>query len=404
MAETKASVFTHSVRPTASRLGAPAHLLRRAIVLSLDAILAFVLLYVCLIIIDLPLMDTYPDHVFKARRYPNLDNVYRDEDYSRYHINSYGLVGHEPAPPSDTGIYRVAVFGDSFVEALQVPDERKLTTLLEVAITPPPGKQRAEVWNFGHSADNTGNAYARWLSAAGQVKFDFVVFAFNEADALENRLQDVRNRSGSFLFVDSKASFRVGQSHGADDGPRFPALNESLPRFHTFHYLLRTRAADYVDGARRKLRALMRGRDITTLDPADVESSSASHQQIDDTVRQLRFVHRQIAATGVPVILLALPTDAATPAGFGSHRAGANFAYRTITDRLRQAAVPLVDPYPSLASDIASGGDPYSDWEAFHHFNARGHRLVAQALSQYLGQHPELGLQVRNIERTPARR
>jgi hypothetical protein len=200
----------------------------------LDAVLGFCVLCTCLILVDLPLMDAYPDRNLKTLRYPNLNNVYRDEDYSRYHVNSYGLVGSEPGSVTDTSIYRIAVFGDSFVEALQVPFERKFTTLLESAVVPAGSKRQVEVWNFGHAADNTGNAYGRWLRASGMVHFDFVVFAFNEADVLENRLQDARDRSGSFL-VDTGAGFRLGQLEGPAEGPRLPALNELMPRFHNFH-------------------------------------------------------------------------------------------------------------------------------------------------------------------------
>src|SRR4051794_11830691 len=153
-----------------------------------EAVLGFLILYGCLIVVDLPLLDTYPDRKLNTLRYVGIDNVYRDEDYSRYHVNSFGLIGPEPAPVSDKSVYRIAVFGDSFVEALQVPQERKFAALLEDALAAPNGKRRVEVWNVGHSADNTGNAYARWLQLKNTVQFDFVVFAFNEGDVLENRL------------------------------------------------------------------------------------------------------------------------------------------------------------------------------------------------------------------------
>jgi lysophospholipase L1-like esterase len=132
--------------------------------------------------------------------------------------------------------------------------------------------------------------------------------------------------------------------------------------------------------------------------------ASATAEQLDNTSRQLQWVQQQIAATGVNVVLLALPTDAAAPAGFGSHESGARNAYSTLTSALTHAGVPMIDSYPAIAADIALGNDPYSDWDPYHHFNVRGHRLVADALSQYLTQHPRLGLRIRKPDARPETR
>src|SRR5437762_2762495 len=71
---------------------------RQAGVCIVEAVLAFLVLYGCLIVVDLPLLDIYPDRKLNTLRYVETDNVYRDEDYSRYHVNSFGLIGPEPAP------------------------------------------------------------------------------------------------------------------------------------------------------------------------------------------------------------------------------------------------------------------------------------------------------------------
>ena len=81
--------------------------LRWVIVLSAEIGIAFVVLYACLFLLDFPLFDAYPDPHLKTLRYPNINNVYRDEDYSRYHINSYGLIGEEPAPLTDQTVFRI---------------------------------------------------------------------------------------------------------------------------------------------------------------------------------------------------------------------------------------------------------------------------------------------------------
>lgn len=359
-----------------------------------EGAVALVVFCVCLALVDLPKLDVYPDHAFKLLRHANVDNVYRDEDYSRYHVNSWGLMGREPRPVTDTGVYRIALFGDSFVEALQVAPDRKFAALIERAIAPPPGKREVEVWNFGHSADNTGNAYARWLAASRRVAFDFVIFAFNEADAAENRLDDVRDRNGSFL-TPSADGFRLIEDAAPVAPQRLMAVKEALPRLHNFTYLLRTRVQNYVSAAPASARSRLRSLLGMSQAPAEAKAFAVTPEQLDDTAHQLRFVHERIAAHGTPVVLLALPTDAAAPAGFGSHIESATGAYRAVTDALRSSGTPLIDPYPGIAADIAAGRDPYSDWDPFRHFNARGHQFVADAVVDYVARHPELNLQVR---------
>jgi lysophospholipase L1-like esterase len=367
---------------------------RTAALWVLEGAIALILFCACLALLDLPKLDVYPDHAFKLLRHANVDNVYRDEDYSRYHVNSWGLMGREPHPVTDTRVYRIALFGDSFVEALQVAPDRKFAALIERTIVPPTGKREVEVWNFGHSADNTGNAYARWLSASRRVPFDFVIFAFNEADAAENRLGDVRDRNGSFL-TPAAGGFRLIEDSAPAAPQRMMAVKEALPRLHNFTYLLRTRMQNYASAAPASARARLRSVLGMSGAPVDIKAFTVTPEQLDDTAHQLRFVHERIAAHGTPVVLLALPTDAAAPAGFGSHIESAAGAYRTLTSTLRSSGTPLIDPYPGIAADIAAGRDPYSDWDPFRHFNARGHQFVADAVVDYVAHHPELDLRVR---------
>lgn len=376
--------------------------LRTAAIWVLEGAIALLLFCACLALLDLPKLDVYPDHAFKLLRHPNVDNVYRDEDYSRYHVNSWGLMGREPHPVTDTGVYRIAVFGDSFVEALQVSPERKFAALIERAIVPPAGKREVEVWNFGHSADNTGNAYARWLAASRRVPFDFVIFAFNEADAAENRLDDVRDRNGSFL-TPAAGGFRVIEDSAPAAPQRLMGVKEALPRLHNFTYLLRTRVQNYVSAAPESARIRVRSLLGMSTSTTEAKTFAVTPEQLDDTAHQLRFVQERIAAHGTPVVLLALPTDAAAPAGFGSHIKSASGAYRTLTSVLRSSGTPLIDPYPGIAADIAAGRDPYSDWDPFRHFNARGHQFVADAIIDYVAHHPELNLQVHPASATGSR-
>jgi lysophospholipase L1-like esterase len=347
-----------------------------------------------LVVLDLPKLDTHPDPVLNTLRYPGVDNVYRGEDYSRYHVNRYGLVGDEPAATDDPGIFRVAVFGDSFVEALQVPERHKFTRLLQSSLLPPAGRSRVEVWNFGHSADNTGNEYARFVSQRTGASFDLVLFTFNEADLLEDRPQDVPDRSGSFLVGNGKGGFDLVHDASRAASERLPWFNRTFPRFHNLHLTLRDRVGDYLHHAPDRLRGLVAGWIGRGAPTGAGVAAGISAEQIESGYEQLVYVYRSIRARGIPVILVGLPTDAAAPAGLSSHRANANLAYRDLAARLKQAGIAFVDTYPLIDADVAQGRDPYSDWEPFHHFNRDGHRLLARAIATFLAGHGEYRLAI----------
>ncbi len=366
--------------------------------LVVELAVAFTGLYASLFILDMPLLDAYPDGHLKTLRYPNLDNVYRDEDYSRYHVNSYGLIGSEPAPLADRKVFRIAVFGDSFVEAIQVSSEKKFDRLLERQLLPREPRQKVEVWNFGYSADYTGNEYARWLYQASKVPFDLVILSFNDGDLLENRPQDSRDKSGFFLVPDANGHYHLTEIGDSSGSPRFPKLNEIMPRFHYFNYLLRTRIQDYLEELRLSAGHWLQSAagdfrkksDISA--PAGSAVSTTTPDQIQDTYQQLMHVQQAIENAGVPTVILGLPTDVAAPRGFGSYRRDSHDAYMMLAAKLSTSGIPFVDAYPRIAADIARGNDPYSDWEPFRHYNVRGHALVADALIEYFSSRPKYGL------------
>lgn len=366
--------------------------------LVVELAVAFMGLYACLFILDMPLLDAYPGGKLKTLRYPNLNNVYRDEDYSRYHVNSYGLIGLEPAPIVDRTVFRIALFGDSFVEAIQVSPNHNFAGLLEHKLLPRNPRHKVEVWNFGYSADYTGNEYARWLYQASKVPFDLVVFSFNDGDLLENRPQDSRDKSGFFLMPEANGHYHLTDFGDSSGSPRFPKLNEIMPRFHYFNYVFRTRVQDYFTDLRLSEGHWLQSaagvfRKNSNIPPrADSLVRTITSEQIQDTYHQLVHVQRAIESAGVPTVILGLPTDEAAPPGFGSYRRDSHDAYMVLSAKLSNSGIPFVDAYPWIATDIARGHDPYSDWEPYRHYNVRGHALVAEALIEYFTRRPKYNL------------
>ena len=86
------------------------------------------MLNIVLVLLDVPKLDVYNGNDNKYR-YANQDNVARTEGYSRYHVNSYGLIGQEPISTNDPSIFRIGIFGDSFVEALHIQQNDTFTDM-----------------------------------------------------------------------------------------------------------------------------------------------------------------------------------------------------------------------------------------------------------------------------------
>src|SRR5262245_31634234 len=128
-------------------------------------------------------------------------------------VNSAGVRDREHSLDKPPGVRRVALLGDSFLEALQVPFEQSVTSLLEHRLS------RAEVMSFGVSGTGTARQYLALRHYALPYKPDVVVlffFAGNDISDNSARLQGkpylpypavtptgklARNPSGEPLFT-----------------------------------------------------------------------------------------------------------------------------------------------------------------------------------------------------------
>ena len=88
---------------------------------------------------------------------PGMRGWYRKEGESYVQVNSDGLRDREHARQKPPNTFRVAVLGDSYAEALQVPVEAAFWRVLEAKLRacPVAGGRDVEVINFGVSGYGT---------------------------------------------------------------------------------------------------------------------------------------------------------------------------------------------------------------------------------------------------------
>jgi hypothetical protein len=378
----------HPPKPT-SRSSRFAHLAQFA----LEAIVAVLLLVTALWLLDVPTSSSYPAAHVKRLRYANQTHVFRDEGYSRYRVNSLGFLGNEPEPLIDRTVFRIAVFGDSLVESLQVPQDEKFTTLLERSLPVPKGYRKVEVWNLGFSGDNTGNAFARWVHLVREVPFDMVLFSFNDGDLLENRPQDPGASIGAFLVPGPKGSYVLDESRMEQPigtVGRFVREHFGRPLYSLF--LVRTRVTDFLHRKRAEwahkpegFKAWILGSGASRPTAAPQDGPALPPEAIAATVDQLKFVQGEIGRRTPIVLILGVPSSAVFDLPGAQANAQRRDGYREVVRQLVASGVPTIDPYAAVEAQVALGNDPFRAWEPGGHYNRKGHAIIAATILQAAG-------------------
>ena len=136
-----------------------------------------------------PYFYTFEDETGWMLR-PNTSGWFRKEGAAYITINSAGLRDREHTLQQSANTYRIAIVGDSFAEALQVPFEQTFWHLLESKLTncPALAGRQIEVLNFGVSNYGTAQELIALRTRVWAYAPDMIVLAFTPAN-------DVRNNS-----------------------------------------------------------------------------------------------------------------------------------------------------------------------------------------------------------------
>lgn len=133
-----------------------------------------------------------PEETLGWKLAPNLEFVSTgDHWYARefsvpIKINSLGFRDLDRKQEKPSSVYRIALMGDSFVEALQVPFSKTAGQLLEKKLNEKfsnqtSGPSKFEVLNFGVGAHGTDQAYLTYLKYVKKTQPDYVFLFFFDA-------------------------------------------------------------------------------------------------------------------------------------------------------------------------------------------------------------------------------
>jgi hypothetical protein len=190
---------------------------------------------------------------------PGITGHYQREGESEVAINSDGLRDREHAKTKPAGTIRIAVLGDSFVEAMHLPMEQTFWSLLERKLSECnalPGKQ-IEVINFGVSGYGTAQELMTLRQKVWDYSPDVVVLAFTTLNDIYDNSRALSKSEEVPYFVyrngalEYDASFRDSRIYRQRDsklskvGRWFHDHLRTVQLAHHVQFVLRLRLSDW---------------------------------------------------------------------------------------------------------------------------------------------------------------
>jgi hypothetical protein len=339
----------------------------------------------------------------------NVTGVVNGENRQFVRINSHGFrdVEHSYEKPKER--VRIAVLGNSWTEALQVPQEQTYTSVLQKILTSNRcfGGQRIEVLNFGVAGYSTAQELLTLQQEVWKYEPDIVLLAFYPARDIANNVRGLNNavnpehspyffyRDGRLIFDDSFRSLPALQpraialehlSYQLDQHVRLLQAIGALQR------IARTTAATAVV----KEKAARAGVDNLEysiyMPPADATMDEA--WQVTEGL--LTAVRDEVQVHNAHFRLVVLPTrpqliPETTKRDALLHKLGvADFNYadqriRSFCDRERISMIGLAPALSTfaLSNHVYLNGFTQSTLGTGH-WNATGHRVAAEAIAEQL--------------------
>lgn len=211
---------------------------------------------------------------------PNIQTVWAGEgEVSEVKMNSLGMRDRERTLERPANSYRIAVLGDSFMEALQVPLEKTALAVMETQLKTCPilkGKT-VEVLNFGVQGYGTAQQLMTWRHHAQQFSPDLVILGFYPGNDIRNNHRALEHDHLRPYFVEENSqlvedlSFRKLNPNGLErDQYTFSKLDQlPYPLITNSRILQLIRQAE-IESKRRQLQKDYQETDINFYkDPPD---------------------------------------------------------------------------------------------------------------------------------------
>jgi len=337
---------------------------------------------------------------------PGASGLVSTETTQRVRINSQGYRDAEHSYEKPANTYRIAVLGNSWTEALQVPVDKTYTSVLQQTLNQEncTAGKRVEVLNFGVAGYSTAQELLLLQQTVWNYHPDLVLLALYPARDIANNVRELNNavtpeRSPYFVFSgdrlvldDSFRSLPALQSRqiwlqtlGFWFGDHFKTLQaiDTLQRFGKMRVAL----------AAAKERAEQSGMDTLEYAIYAPPSSPTMKTAWDVTEALLLAMRNEVRAHGAEFRIVTLATrpqvipDPAKSDELLQKLNVRDFSYadRRIEGFAEQNAIPVANLAPALSFYAEAHRVYLNGFNAANlgagHWNETGHRLAAETIA-----------------------
>jgi hypothetical protein len=145
---------------------------------------------------------------------PNFEWVHTTEGFAHIRTNKYGFRDDEWSVKKPDATVRIAVLGDSFVEANQIEKSKRLTELLEARLGKHPlfEGQNVEVMNFGMSGYGTAQELMTFRHEVKKFKPDYVIVGLLTGNDIRNNSEKLEGDAIRPYFVEKNGELVLDDS------------------------------------------------------------------------------------------------------------------------------------------------------------------------------------------------
>jgi hypothetical protein len=148
-----------------------------------------------------------------ALNQPGYSDIFSSEGFSHFSINSEGWRDIDRAIKKPEGTYRIAIVGDSYIEALQVERESMITSILENILSSKSSSHSYEVIPFGMSGADAAVALQVLRHKVMKFSPDLVIYAFLDGNDLRDSVRELQNIPFKpYYTFDGKGELRLDAS------------------------------------------------------------------------------------------------------------------------------------------------------------------------------------------------
>jgi hypothetical protein len=258
------------------------------------------------------LFFTWDPHTGIAPR-PGAEGWWHTSEYDVFvHINSQGLRDREHPLQKPPNTFRIAVLGDSYTEALQVPMEKDYSSVLERELTGCPSLQgqTVEVMNFGVNTFTTAQELLRLREKVWSYSPDVVILAFDTGNNVYKNSRTLQQDPSRPYFVEKDGRLVLDDSFAHVPGARARWRWNHLSSWLIKH----SRLLQVIAAGTNYLRY----GNIDGLIPTGMGLSPALYRDPDDPAWQdawrvsqdlVAEMHREVSAQGSKFLLLTLSSS-----------------------------------------------------------------------------------------------